>query len=156
MFLKENFDPPGFGIFQYLSFRAAAAAITALLISFFVGPIIIKKLKRHQIGEQAKKELSSVGNHSLKAGTPTMGGLIVLTALLLPTLLWANMTNMFILLILITTAFLGGVGFLDDYLKVIKKLPKGLIGRYKIVGQVAIGLILGGTIYFFPEYFCYI
>ncbi len=153
MFLKENFDPPGFGIFQYLTFRAAAAAITALLISFFIGPIIIKKLKKLQIGEQAKKELSAVGNHSLKAGTPTMGGLIVLSALLLPTILWANMTNMFILLILITTAFLGGVGFLDDYLKVIKKFPKGLIGRYKIVGQVAIGLILGGTIYFFPELF---
>lgn len=151
--IKTTFSPPGFGIFQYITFRAAAAAITALLISFYFGPKIIRKLKSKQIGEQAKKELSSVGNHSLKAGTPTMGGLIVLLALLLPTLLWANITNMYIILIVITTAWLGAVGFLDDYLKVIKKLPKGLIGRYKIIGQIAIGLIVGSVIYFFPESF---
>ena len=148
-----EFDPPGFGIFQYITFRAAASAITALLISFIFGPAIIRKLRKSQIGEQAKTELQDVGNHSLKAGTPTMGGLIVLTAILVPTLLWANITNMFIILILLTTAWLGGVGFLDDYLKVIKKYPKGLIGKYKIAGQIAIGLILSGTIYFFPETF---
>ncbi len=146
------FDPPGFGVFQYISFRAAAAAVTALLISFFFGPLIIKKLKTKQIGEQAKQELQKVGNHSLKAGTPTMGGLIVLMALLVPTLLWSNL-NMYSILIVLTTAWLGAVGFLDDYLKVIKKLPKGLIGRYKIVGQVGIGLIIGSSIYFFPELF---
>lgn len=151
--INETFDPPGFGVFKYLSFRAAAAAITALLISFIFGPKIINRLKRSQIGEQAKKELQEVGNHSLKAGTPTMGGLIVLTSLLVPTLFWADMTNMFVILVIITTAWLGGVGFLDDYLKVIKKLPKGLIGKYKIVGQVAIGLVLGGVIFFFPESF---
>jgi phospho-N-acetylmuramoyl-pentapeptide-transferase len=153
LWLRETFDVPGFGVFQYISFRAAAAAITALLISFYFGPKIIKKLQKNQLGEQAKKELQEVGNHSLKAGTPTMGGLIVLLSLLVPTLLWANITNMFIILIFITTAWLGAVGFLDDYLKVVKKLPKGLIGRYKIVGQVGIGLIVGGTIYFFPELF---
>lgn len=146
-------NPPGFGLFQYLTFRAAAAAITALIISFVFGPKIIRILKRKQIGEQAKSELQKVGNHSLKAGTPTMGGLIVLSSILIPTLLWANITNWFIILILLTTAWLGAVGFLDDYLKVIKKLPKGLIGRYKIVGQVSIGLILGGVIYFYPELF---
>jgi phospho-N-acetylmuramoyl-pentapeptide-transferase len=153
LWLREAFDVPGFGVFQYISFRAAAAAITALLISFYFGPKIIRKLQKNQLGEQAKKELQEVGNHSLKAGTPTMGGLIVLLSLLLPTLLWANVTNMFIILIFLTTAWLGAVGFLDDYLKVVKKLPKGLIGRYKIVGQVSIGLIVGGTIYFFPELF---
>lgn len=106
-----------------------------------------------QIGEQAKTELSQVGTHSGKAGTPTMGGLIVLLALLLPTILWANILNMYIILIVITTAWLGAVGFLDDYLKVIKKLPKGLVGKYKIVGQVTIGLFIGSVIYFFPETF---
>jgi phospho-N-acetylmuramoyl-pentapeptide-transferase len=150
--INEMFDPPGFGVFQYISFRAAAAAVTALIISFFFGPLIIKKLKAKQIGEQAKQELQKVGNHSLKAGTPTMGGLIVLMALLVPTLLWSNL-NMYSILIVLTTAWLGAVGFLDDYLKVIKKLPKGLIGRYKIVGQVGIGLIIGSSIYFFPELF---
>lgn len=153
MWLQQAFDPPGMGMFQYITVRAAAAAITALLISFIFGPKIIRKLRNNQIGEQAKRELAAVGNHSLKAGTPTMGGLIVLSALLIPTILWADMKNMFVILIVLTTAWLGGVGFLDDYLKVIKKLPKGLIGRYKIVGQVAIGLIVGSVIFFFPEAF---
>jgi phospho-N-acetylmuramoyl-pentapeptide-transferase len=153
LWLRDTIDPPGFGLFQYITFRAALAAISALLISFIFGPLIIKKLKSHQIGEQAKSELQKVGNHSSKAGTPTMGGLIVLTSLLLPTLLWADLSNMFILLILLTTSWLGAVGFLDDYLKVIKKFPNGLIGKYKIVGQISIGLILGGVIYFFPETF---
>jgi phospho-N-acetylmuramoyl-pentapeptide-transferase len=151
--INETFDPPGFGVFQYITFRAAASAITALLISFIFGPAIIRKLQKRQIGEQAKSELQKVGNHSLKAGTPTMGGLIVLTALLVPTLLWANLQNMFIILIFITTAWLGAVGFLDDYLKVIKKYPKGLIGNYKIIGQVTIGLFLSGVIFFFPQSF---
>jgi phospho-N-acetylmuramoyl-pentapeptide-transferase len=151
--LEQQFAPPGFGVFQYITFRSAAAAITALLISFIVGPRIIKALKRRQIGEQAKVELGDTGQHKLKAGTPTMGGLIVLTALLAPTLLWANILNPYIILVLLTTAWLGAVGFLDDYLKVVKKYKKGLIGRYKIVGQLGIGIILGGTIYFFPEIF---
>lgn len=151
--LHIEFDPPGFGVFQYITFRAAASAITALLISFIFGPKIIKKLQKSQIGEQAKSELQKVGNHSLKAGTPTMGGLIVLFALLLPTFLWADIQNMFIILIFITTAWLGLVGFTDDYLKVVKKYPKGLIGKYKIVGQVAIGFILSGVIFFFPDLF---
>ncbi len=151
--LRAFFNPPGFGVFQYITFRSAAAAITALLISFFLGPRIIKRLKARQIGEQAKTELQGVGNHSLKAGTPTMGGLIVLLALLLPTLLWANILNVYVILIVVVTAWLGGVGFIDDYLKVIKKKKKGLIGRYKIVGQVAIGLVVGCTIYFFPQFF---
>lgn len=146
-------DIPGIGLFQFITFRSAAAAITALLLSYFLGPVIIKRLRKMQVGEQAKVELQQVGTHSLKAGTPTMGGLIVLFSLLLPTMLWANMSNMFIILILLTTAWLGVVGFIDDYLKVVKKKPKGLIGQYKIIGQVAIGLILGGTIYYLPDLF---
>ncbi len=151
--LKTFIDPPGIGLFQYITFRASAAAITALIISFVFGPMIIRKLKKHQLGEQAKKELTTVGNHSLKAGTPTMGGLIVLLAVLLPTLLWADMLNMFVVLVVLATAWLGAVGFVDDYLKVVKKFPNGLIGRYKIVGQVSIGLIIGSVVYFFPELF---
>jgi len=153
MLRASNVDFPGMNLFQYVTFRAAAAAIVALLIALLVGPRIIAFLKRLQIGEQAKKELHQVGSHSLKAGTPTMGGLIVLASVLIPTLLWANITNMYVLLAVFTTASLGAVGFLDDYLKVIKKLPRGLIGRYKIVGQVFTGLVVGSVIYFFPEWF---
>ncbi len=151
--VEKIFSPPGFGVFQYLTFRAAAAAITALLISFVFGPKIINMLKNKQLGEQAKTELSNVGTHSLKAGTPTMGGIIVLLALILPSLLWANISNIYIILILITTAWLGGVGFLDDYLKVVKKYKKGLIGKYKIIGQIIIGAVLGSIIYFLPDLF---
>lgn len=149
--LHKTFDPPGFGVFQFITFRAAAAAITAMIISFYLGPKIIAKLKRMQIGEQAKTELMDKGLHLNKAGTPTMGGLIVLASLIIPSLLWANMTNMYVIMVIFVTAGLGCVGFLDDYLKVIKKFPKGLIGRYKIFGQVGIGFILGASIYFFPD-----
>lgn len=153
MWIQKTYDPPGFGVFQYTTFRSAAAAITALLIAFIIGPKIIKWLKSMQIGEQAKSELQGVGLHLNKAGTPTMGGLIVLLSLLLPTILWADMTNMFVILAVVTTAWLGMVGFADDYLKVVKKYKKGLIARYKLIGQISIGFILGGTIYFFPELF---
>jgi len=151
--LKTFTDFPGQGLFQYITFRAAAAAITALLVSWVFGPSIIRLIKSKQIGEQAKLELTGVELHQGKAGTPTMGGLIVLISLLLPTLLWADITNVYVILIFITTAILGCVGFADDYLKVVKKKKKGLIGRYKIVGQIFAGLIIGGTIYFFPEWF---
>jgi len=151
--LRDLFNLPGFGVFQYITFRSAAAAITALLISFIFGPMIIRILKKNQIGEQSKQELQQVGNHSLKAGTPTMGGIIVLLSILLPTILWADLSNTYIIMIFITTLWLGAVGFLDDYLKVVKKLPKGLIGKYKIVGQVGIGLVMGIAIYFFPDWF---
>jgi phospho-N-acetylmuramoyl-pentapeptide-transferase len=151
--INRVFDPPGFGVFQYITFRAGAAAITALLLSFIFGPKIIRMMKRYQIGEQAKQELQQVGQHSVKAGTPTMGGIIVLISLLLPTLLWAKMLNWYIILIFITTLWLGLVGFLDDYLKVVRKKPKGLIGKYKLVGQIFIGLVVGCVIYFFPDVF---
>lgn len=151
--INRMFDPPGFGVFQYITFRAGAAAITALLLSFYFGPKIIRLMKKHQIGEQAKSELHDIGQHSTKAGTPTMGGLIVLLSLLLPTLLWANILNWYIIVVFFTTLSLGMVGFLDDYLKVVKKKPKGLIGKYKLVGQILIGLAVACTIYFFPDLF---
>jgi phospho-N-acetylmuramoyl-pentapeptide-transferase len=147
--IERLYHPPGFGIVRFITFRAAAAAVTALIIAFWLGPKIIRKLREHQIGEAAKLEAPKT--HLTKAGTPTMGGLIVLSAIVIPTLLWGNLGNMYIVLILFVTIVLGAVGFLDDYLKVVKKKPKGLIGRYKIVGQVFVGLVVGGVIYFFPH-----
>jgi phospho-N-acetylmuramoyl-pentapeptide-transferase len=147
--LEKTYHPPGFGLMRFITFRAAAAAVTALVIAFWLGPKIIRVLREKQIGESAKREAPKT--HLTKAGTPTMGGLIVLVAVLVPTVLWAPLGNMYVLLILFVTASLGAVGFLDDYLKVVKKKPKGLIGRYKIVGQVFVGLMVGGIIYFFPH-----
>lgn len=136
---------------RYLTFRSALAAFSALLISLLSGPAIIRKLKSLQIGEQGKVEAPK--QHLLKAGTPTMGGLIILAACIGPTLLWADLSNMFIILILAATIMLGGVGFLDDYLKVVKKKKKGLVGKYKIVGQVVVGLVVSiGILYFSNAY----
>lgn len=153
LWLRSAIDVPGINLFQYVTFRAAAAAVFALLISVLVGPRIIGALRRMQIGEQAKSELQSVGQHASKAGTPTMGGLIVLAAVLIPTILWGNVLNMYVVAAVVTTALLGGVGFLDDYLKVVKKYPNGLIGKYKIVGQVTTGLLVGGSLYLAPEWY---
>jgi len=149
-YLDRLYDIPGFGVFRFITFRAGAAAVTALLIAFWVGPKIIRRLRERQIGEAAKVEAPKT--HLTKAGTPTMGGLIVLSSTVIPALLWADVKNMYVVLILFVTVFLGAVGFLDDYLKVVRKKPKGLIGRYKIVGQVVAGLVVGSVIFFFPEW----
>lgn len=149
-YIRRRLNPPGFGLFRYLTFRAGAAAITALVIAFWIGPKIIRMLKRHQIGESAKLEAPK--SHLSKAGTPTMGGLIVLLATIIPSLLWADLRNGYVILILFVTAWLGGVGFLDDYLKVVKKKRKGLIEEYKLIGQIAAGLVVGGVIYFYPQF----
>jgi len=149
-YLDKQFDIPGFGVFRFITFRAGAAAVTALMIAFWLGPKIIHKLKELQIGEAAKVEAPKT--HLSKAGTPTMGGLIVLASLVIPALLWTDIKNGYVILILFVTIALGAVGFLDDYLKVVKKKPKGLIGRYKIVGQVVVGLVVGGVIFFYPEW----
>ncbi len=149
-YLHRAFGIPGFGVFRYITFRAGAAAITALIISFWFGPKIIRKLHELQIGESAKLEAPKT--HLVKAGTPTMGGLIVLLSILIPALLWTDLKNVYIMLILFSTVMLGAVGFMDDYLKVVKKKQKGLIWKYKIAGQVLVGLIVGGVIYFFPQW----
>jgi len=148
--LEQLYRPPGFGVVRFITFRAAAAAVTALLIAFWVGPRVIKLLREKQIGESAKVEAPKT--HLAKAGTPTMGGLIVLASVIIPTLLWGNLTNMYVVLILFVTIVLGGVGFFDDYLKVVRKKPKGLIGKYKITGQVFVGLVVGAIIYFAPQW----
>lgn len=149
--IEQLFSPPGFGVFQYITFRSALAAVTSLVISFMVGPMIIKKLQQMQIGERVKNELQEVGNHHKKIGTPTMGGIIILLAVLLPTLFWADISSPYIIVITLVTLFLGFVGLVDDYLKVIRKKEKGLIARYKLAGQFIAGLLVGGSIYFFPE-----
>ncbi|RMH81531.1 MAG: phospho-N-acetylmuramoyl-pentapeptide-transferase, partial [Calditrichaeota bacterium] len=140
----------GFNVFRYITVRAALAAITALLFSFVIGPKIIRKLREKQIGEEIRHD--GPASHQAKRGTPTMGGLIILGAVLLSVLLWARLENFYIQLIFLATFWMGLVGFVDDYLKVVKKFKKGLIGRYKLAGQIVLGLIIGGTLYFNPEF----
>ncbi|MCX7879221.1 MAG: phospho-N-acetylmuramoyl-pentapeptide-transferase [Ignavibacteria bacterium] len=153
LWINDLFDPPGFGVFQYITFRSAASAITALLICFIAGPRIIEFLKKKQIKENHKIELNGIGSHSQKAGTPTMGGIIILCAVLIPTLLWGDIQNAYVLVIIISTLWMGLVGFVDDYLKVVKKKEKGLIARWKLAGQIALGIFVGGTLFFFPHFF---
>ncbi|RKY79609.1 phospho-N-acetylmuramoyl-pentapeptide-transferase [candidate division KSB1 bacterium] len=140
----------GFNVFRYITFRSGAAAVTALLISFIVGPIIIRWLQRKQIGELIRDELPS--RHLQKKGTPTMGGFIILIAILVPVLLFARLDNIFIQVMLLTTVWMGGIGFLDDYLKIVKKKSKGLIGRYKLAGQISFGVIIGLVVSFSPVF----
>jgi len=149
-FINKNFNPPGFDIFRFLTFRSALAAISALFLALYFGPKIIKFLTKHQIGEAEKTDAPK--SHLTKTGTPTMGGLILIASVVIPVLLWSDIKNLYIILILCGTLFLSGVGFLDDYLKVIKKMPNGLIARYKLLGQVIVGLAIGAVIYFSPQF----
>ncbi len=141
----DQFDFPGAGLFQYISFRSAMTVIASLIISLVFGKRIINYLRKKQIGERIR-ELGLEGEDK-KAGTPSMGGLIILASILIPTLLFANLTNIYVILMLITTIWLGFVGFLDDYIKIFKKNKKGLAGKFKIFGQVVLGLIVGVTLY---------
>lgn len=148
-YLDRAFDFPGAGVFQYISFRAAMALIFSLIISLVFGKRIIEFIRNKQIGETIR-ELGLEGQ-TAKKGTPTMGGLIIIAAIIIPTLLFAKVLNVYILLMLISTVWLGGIGFLDDYIKVFKKNKEGLKGKFKIVGQVGIGLIVGCVLYFHPD-----
>jgi len=141
----NQFDFPGAGLFQYISFRSAMTVIASLIISLLFGKKIINLLAKMQIGEDVRK-LGLKGEQK-KAGTPTMGGLIILASILIPTLLFANLTNTYIILMLITTIWLGSVGFLDDYIKTFKNDKAGLAGKFKIAGQVGLGLIVGITLF---------
>ncbi len=145
-FLDKRFDFPGAGLFQYISFRAACSVILSLTISLVFGKRLINILKRRQVGETVR-DLGLQGQIE-KAGTPTMGGLIILAAILIPTLLFARLTNIYILTMLVATVFLGLVGFMDDYIKVFKKDKKGLAGTSKIIGQIGVGLIVASMLYF--------
>lgn len=145
----DKLDLPGAGVFQYISFRAGMAALISLIITITFGKNLINYLRKKQVGEDIR-DLGLEGQMS-KKGTPTMGGLIIIAAILVPTLLFAKLDNIYVILLIVTTVWLGLIGFLDDYIKVFKKDKKGLAGRFKIIGQVGIGLIVGLTLYFSDE-----
>jgi len=148
-YLDTAFDFPGAGVFQYISFRAGGALITSLFISLIIGKRLIGYLHRMQVCDDIR-DLGLEGQKE-KKGTPTMGGLIILAAILIPTLLFAKLHNVYIILILAATLWLGFIGFLDDYIKVLRKDKKGLAGTLKILGQVILGLVVGITIYFHED-----
>lgn len=145
-YLDSRFDFVGAGVFQYISFRTAAAIILSLIISLLMGKRLIRWLHSKQVADEIR-DLGLEGEKQ-KKGTPTMGGIIILAAILIPTLLFARLENIYIILIVISTIWLGLIGFLDDYIKVFKKDKQGLAGRFKILGQVGLGLIVGSTLYF--------
>ncbi|NQT77719.1 MAG: phospho-N-acetylmuramoyl-pentapeptide-transferase [Bacteroidetes bacterium] len=145
-YLQECCDFPGAGVFQYISFRAAMAVITSLIITLIFGKRWIRYLNRKQVGETIRN-LGLEGQMD-KEGTPTMGGLIILNAILIPTLLFAKLHNIYIILMLFTTVWLGMIGFADDYIKVFRKNKKGLAGKYKVLGQIILGLVVGMSMYF--------
>lgn len=140
-YIERHFNFPGAGVFQYISFRAGAAAVLSLVITITFGQNLIAYLRRKQVGEDIR-DLGLEGQMQ-KKGTPTMGGIIIIAAILIPTLLFAKIDNVYIILLIATTVWLGLIGFLDDYIKVFKKNKEGLAGRFKIVGQIGIGLIVG-------------
>jgi phospho-N-acetylmuramoyl-pentapeptide-transferase len=147
--LHSAFDFPGAGVFQYISFRAALALLTSLFISMIIGKRLINFLKAKQVGESIRD--LGLDGQKLKQGTPTMGGLIILSAILIPSLLFAKLHNIYIIVILTSTVWLGFIGFLDDYIKVFKNDKRGLAGKFKVMGQVGLGLIVGLTMYFSKE-----
>jgi len=142
----DEMNIPGAGLFQFISFRASLALITSLLVSVVIGKRIIARLRLQQIGETVR-DLGLAGQLE-KSGTPTMGGLIILAAILVPTLLFAKLQNVYVITMLIATVWLGLIGFLDDYIKVFKKNKEGLKGTSKVIGQIGVGLIVGGILYF--------
>ncbi len=141
----EKFDFPGAGMFQYISFRSGMAVIFSLLIGTIFGKQVIKRLQKKQIGEVVR-DLDLEGQYQ-KKGTPTMGGIIIIASILIPTLLFGKLDNVYVILMIVATLWLGTIGFLDDYIKVFKKNKEGLAGRFKIVGQIGLGLIVGLTLY---------
>jgi len=138
----------GFNLFRYITTRAAAATITAILISLALGPFFIGLLKKFQIKEKIR--VDGPQTHLAKEGTPTMGGIIILAAIIIPTLLWADIANYFVLMLLLVTIWLGIIGFMDDYLKAVKHQAKGMVARKKLVGQLSLGIVFGLVLTFLP------
>jgi len=147
-YLENEYQLPGAGLFEFISFRASLSVILSLLIAMVYGKRIILFLQRQQIGETIR-DLGLEGQQQ-KAGTPTMGGLIIILSTLLPVLLFADLKNIYVILLIVTLVWMGIIGFVDDYIKIFKKDKKGLKGRFKILGQVGLGLIVGTTLYFHP------
>jgi len=144
--LKDDFIV--FNLFRYITFRAACSAVLALLISLLIGPYIIRRLRELQIGEEIRSD--GPQSHLSKRGTPSMGGIIILISVLVPTLLFARVGDTCIWLVMVSTLWLSALGLLDDWRKIVKKMPKGLIGRYKLAGQILLGLFVGVVVYYFP------
>ena len=147
-YLDKTLDVPGTGVFQYITFRSALALMLSLLLSTIYGKRVVGFLRKQQIGETVR-ELGLAGQNE-KAGTPTMGGLIIIFATLIPVLLFAKLDNIYIVLLIVTTLWMGTIGFIDDYLKIFKKDKEGLKGIFKVFGQVGLGLIVGSVLYFHP------
>ncbi|QZK91259.1 phospho-N-acetylmuramoyl-pentapeptide-transferase [Flavobacterium sp. CHNK8] len=145
-YLDKMMDVPGTGVFQYITFRSALALMLSLLLSTIYGKRIIRFLQKQQVGETVR-ELGLAGQNE-KAGTPTMGGLIIIFATLVPVLLFAKLHNIYIVLLIVTTLWMGTIGFIDDYIKIFKKDKQGLKGIFKVIGQVGLGLIVGTVLYF--------
>ena len=148
-FLDQQFDIPGLGLFQYTSFRAGMAVLMALMIALFFGKRIINYLRREQLGETVR-DLGLEGQVE-KSGTPTMGGIIIILATIIPVLLFAKLSNIYIIILLVSTLWLGAIGFLDDYIKVFRKNKEGLAGKFKVLGQVGLGVFVGSMLYFSPD-----
>lgn len=147
--LNEHVHIPGAGLFQYISFRTAMAVIVSLIITTAYGSRLIRLLQKKQVGETIR-DLGLEGEKE-KKGTPTMGGLIIIAGILIPTLLFAKLDNIYVVLMIITTVWMGAIGFLDDYIKVFRKNKEGLAGRFKVIGQVGLGILIAITMYFHPE-----
>ena len=145
-YLENQYQLPGASLFQFLSFRAALAVLMSLMFSTLFGKKIIEFLKRKQIGETVR-ELGLDGQ-AQKSGTPTMGGIIIIISTLIPVLLIAQLQNIYILLLIFTTLWMGAIGFLDDYIKIFRKDKEGLKGIFKVIGQVILGIVVGSTLYF--------
>ena len=148
-FLEHKYQIPGAGLFQYISFRALFALIFSLIISIFFGRKIIKILKKNKIGEKVR-ELGLIGETN-KNGTPTMGGFIIIIGTILPVFLFSKFNNIYIILLIFTTLWMGSIGFVDDYIKIFKNDKKGLKGSFKIIGQIILGIVVSSIIYFHPE-----
>ncbi|WP_427872273.1 phospho-N-acetylmuramoyl-pentapeptide-transferase [Flavobacterium sp. MMS24-S5] len=147
-YFDKTLDIPGTGVFQYITFRSALAFMLSLLLSTIYGKRVINFLRRQQVGETVR-ELGLAGQNE-KAGTPTMGGLIIIVATLIPVLLFARLHNIYIVLLIVTTLWMGTIGFVDDYIKIFKKDKQGLKGIFKVIGQVGLGIIVGAVLYFNP------
>ena len=148
-YLNNHFDFPGSGLFEFISFKAALAVITSLIITLVFGGKLIRFLHKKQVGETVR-DLGLEGQLE-KSGTPTMGGIIILAGILIPTILFADLSNIYIQLMLLSTVRLGAIGFIDDYIKVFKKNKEGLAGRFKVFGQIAVGLIVASSLYFHSD-----
>ncbi len=147
--LDKQYDIPGAGLFQFISFRTAMAVILSLILTTVYGSRLIRMLRAKQVGESVRN--LGLDGQMQKQGTPTMGGLIILLGILLPTILFAKIDNIYIILMLVTTVWMGLIGFVDDYIKVFKRDKEGLAGRFKIMGQIGLALIIGWTMYFHPD-----